>query len=107
MSTIETVLENGHATLEEFNILEKDIGFTRFWSEGQDESFWGIKLTEDKFVLANHPIDFWGAPDTVGLVGVYAETNSKNVMQYKPSVELFIKTDRPVTEVKAEIILGE
>lgn len=101
MNTIETVLERGYTTDEEYETLEKEIGFTRFWVESEDESFWGLKLTEDKFVLGNQPIEFWGYPSVVGLVGVYKE-GKRNVMQTKPSVELFVKTNRQISEDDVE-----
>ena len=98
--TIGTVLNRGFAEKDEFQILDDNIGVTRFWTEELDESFWGIRLTEDRFILANQPIAFWNAPSMIRLVGVYEEINSQDVMQYKPSVELFMKTNRHIEEVE-------
>lgn len=99
---LETVLNRGYATDEEYDVLEKEIGFTRFWNEDQDERFWGIKLTEDRFILANNPLDFWGCPDVIGLVGVYTEGSRGDKMLFKDSLELFKQTDRHVTVQESE-----
>lgn len=93
---IQTVLKRGHALEEERKELEKSIGLTRFWSEDLDETFQGIELSENHFVLCNQPISFWGCPCVIDLVGVYGIVGDKKVMNHKSSIDLFIKTNRPI-----------
>lgn len=83
--TVKDVLKRGYAKKHEFKVLEKEIGFNRFWTEDKEERFWGVLLTEEYFILANHPLDFYGSPPVIGLVGIH----DKSVMQRDKSIEKF------------------
>ena len=98
MSVIQTVLDRGHAEQDETEELEKGIGLSRFWTEDREERFWGIRLTEDRFILCNHPIEFMGCPPVIGLVGIHKD----HVMLTQPTLELFRATNRVLPKQEAQ-----
>lgn len=92
--TVNDVLKRGYAEKHEMDALEKDIGFSRFWTEDKEERFWGILLTEERFILANHPLEFFGSPPVIGLVGVH----NKGIMDTDKSINEFKKVSDKYSE---------
>ena len=83
------LMEKGWVTKEEFKQLEKEVGFTKFVTENGDEAFWGVALSDTRFVLANHPAEFGGCPPVIGMVGV---CEKHRVMKTQETLALFRKT---------------
>ena len=88
-SSYDHLIEKGWVTKEEFVQLKEEVGHTKFVTEDGGESFWGIPLSDDRFVLSNHPIEFLGCPPVVGMVGVYKELHNRSTMLTQETLVLF------------------